>query len=41
MSHQAKISEGTDSSFFVADLGSVVRQHRKWRKLLPRVVRNP
>lgn len=28
-----------EDAFFVADLGAVVRQHRKWQRMLPRVVR--
>lgn len=29
----------TQDAFFVADLGALIRQHRKWARLLPRVVR--
>jgi ornithine decarboxylase len=29
--------EATEDAFFVADLGAVVRQHRQWESLLPRV----
>lgn len=31
-------NENVESAFFVADLGAVVRQHRKWQRLLPRIV---
>ena len=33
-----KIESGIEDAFFVADLGALVRQHRKWQRLLPRVV---
>lgn len=31
-------NEGIESAFFIADLGSIVRQHNKWQRLLPRIV---
>jgi len=33
-----KIESGIEDAFYVADLGALVRQHRKWQRLLPRVV---
>ena len=29
--------EATEDAFFVADLGAIIRQHRQWKNLLPRV----
>jgi hypothetical protein len=31
-------SSKRQDAFFVADLGAIIRQHRKWTRLLPRVV---
>jgi hypothetical protein len=33
------IHAAMEDAFFVADMGAVVRQHRKWKAHLPRVVR--
>ena len=39
--HAARVSKhslsGGDESFFVADLGQVERQHRRWTQSLPKV----
>lgn len=34
---QKAIHEGLEDAFFVADLGAIIRQHRKWQRCLPRV----
>jgi ornithine decarboxylase len=35
------MDEGAEEAFFVADLGVLIRQHRKWMANLPRVVSAP
>jgi len=37
---KANIAGGIEDTFFVADLGALKRQHHKWSRLLPRVVRS-
>ncbi|GAB5031096.1 ornithine decarboxylase [Nannochloropsis oceanica] len=34
---QKALHEGLEDAFFVADLGAIIRQHRKWQRCLPRV----
>lgn len=36
LEHKA-LHEGLEDAFFVADLGAVIRQHKKWQNCLPRV----
>lgn len=35
---KATVGSGMDEAFFIADLGALQRQARKWYRLLPRVV---
>jgi len=35
---KARLGTGIDEAFFIADLGALKRQYRKWARLLPRVV---